>query len=49
MSSEGVFDEEISVIPKPASDVDINMYHDPNISKPMWTKEEVPSCSSASE
>ena len=47
--SEEVIDEEISVIPKPASDLDINMYHDPKRSKPMWTKEEVPSCSSASE
>ena len=42
---EIVIDEEVSIIPRPESDEDTNTYHDPKRRKPMWTKEEAPSCS----
>ena len=43
-----VFNEEISEVPK-STDDDRNTWHDPKKWKPMWTKQEVPSCSSNEE
>ena len=48
-TSEIVYNDEVSIIPKPASNVDIKTYHDPWKRKPMWMKVEAPSCSSNSD